>query len=956
MSAQIIPDSTLKNTTITSKTGSITTIDGGSQIGVDLFHSFSSLNSKRNEVIYFNNKNSIINIFARVTGKSSSNIDGKIRSNGTANLFLINPNGIIFGPNSSLDIGGSFLATTADGIKFNDGYIYSSSKKNIEPLLAIRNPIELLFSLESASIQNQSLEGLSVIPSRTISLIGKTLKLEGGNLIAPDGQIVLASVDYDNKISFSQNHSFPFDLIFNFDNVLNFEDIYISNLSISDVSGKKGGDIQVFGRNISLKEGGRIQSLTFGPGKGGEIIVNASESLSLLGNTNLNSPLDTRFKRFGFLIPQKTSILSSTLGTGRSASIKIDAKTLNIHDGADITTATDSLGAAGDISINILESMNISGEAPIIDLVQDQIPFNNPITRDFLIDASVSSAIRSRTPLTLDGGQGGNIEISTENLNLINGGFISTGSDKGQGGKLTISASGNVEIFGSTKSGAATSFLTAATNTNKNASALTLNAKNLFLREGGGITVSTFSSGKGGDITISTSESVQLSGVRRDGRFPSLINSGSFGSGDAGSILIKTNAFIVEDGAEISAPALNLGNGGNLTVLAKSVDVSKGGKILTSSLGFGNAGNINVSAVESIRISGQESGLFANTGGDAQGGNIFVKARDLTVQKEGKFVTTTNGRQSAGNIDLEVQDSILVEGHSSGLFANTAVGSTGPGGSITIDPRIVLIKDGAKISVNSEGTGPGGSIFLGSSNLFLDSGTISANSNNNIGGNISLSIENFILLRNGSNISTTSLDDATGGNIDIKADFIVAAPTENSDITANSFGGKGGQIRLFTDGIVGLRVREQNTIFSDITAISQNNPQLNGSVIVSTPETDPTDNLTEQSEVVEPRQEVAQGCRPGQALGGSTFVHVGRGGLPPGPHGTRTPNNIWQDLRTYNLQAPNTVDPYSISSLPTSSPKIVEATGWIKDSQGRIYLSARVPHPAHSPQPAAATC
>ncbi|MEP0798140.1 filamentous hemagglutinin N-terminal domain-containing protein [Trichocoleus sp. DQ-A3] len=121
--AQIQADGTL-GTTVNSSTflpcNTSCTIEGGTQAGNNLFHSFGSFSIPNGGIADFLiNNSAIANILARVTGASPSDIQGLIRGGGNANLFLINPNGIIFGPNTQLDIGGSFVATTANAIAFS---------------------------------------------------------------------------------------------------------------------------------------------------------------------------------------------------------------------------------------------------------------------------------------------------------------------------------------------------------------------------------------------------------------------------------------------------------------------------------------------------------------------------------------------------------------------------------------------------------------------------------------------------------------------------------------------------------------------------------------------------------------------------------------------------------------------------------------------------------------------
>ncbi|WP_193201035.1 filamentous hemagglutinin N-terminal domain-containing protein, partial [Nostoc sp. MG11] len=184
--AQITPDNTLPNNSIVTPDGSTLNITGGTQSGSNLFHSFGEFSVPNGGTADFNNAVDIQNIISRVTGGSASNIDGLIRANGTANLFLINPNGIIFERGARLDIGGSFVGTTANAIGFGDRGFFSASNPNTPELLTV-NPSAFLFNqIATTPIQNNSIV-LRVPDGNSLLLVGGDINMDGGRLNAFGG-------------------------------------------------------------------------------------------------------------------------------------------------------------------------------------------------------------------------------------------------------------------------------------------------------------------------------------------------------------------------------------------------------------------------------------------------------------------------------------------------------------------------------------------------------------------------------------------------------------------------------------------------------------------------------------------------------------------------------------------------------------------------------------------------
>ncbi|MCC0178461.1 filamentous hemagglutinin N-terminal domain-containing protein, partial [Waterburya agarophytonicola K14] len=256
--AQVTSDSTV-NTQVTQN-GNIAEITGGETRGSNLFHSFQDFSVQTGNEAFFNNADSISNIFSRVTGGNISNIDGAIRANGSASLFLINPAGIIFGENSSLNIGGSFYGSTASSILFEDGE-FSAVDNLQEPILTVNAPIGLGFRDEPGDIINRASTGnsLEVSPGETIALLGGNVTFDGGGIFAPGANVEIGGLTEAGEISIAE------------DNTLRFPDsvargnVLLTNTSNLNVPGEGGVTINArdfeINTNSAIRTGGKLRRI-----------------------------------------------------------------------------------------------------------------------------------------------------------------------------------------------------------------------------------------------------------------------------------------------------------------------------------------------------------------------------------------------------------------------------------------------------------------------------------------------------------------------------------------------------------------------------------------------------------------------------------------------------------------------------------------------------------------------
>jgi large exoprotein involved in heme utilization and adhesion len=393
-----------------------------------------------------------------------------------------------------------------------------------------------------------------------------------------------------------------------------------------------------------------------------------------------------------------------------------------------------------------------------------------------------------------------------------------------------------------------------------------------------------------------------------------------------------------------------VGKGGNIDINAATLSLTDAASLQTLSgsasdtqpAGRGDAGNVNINVSGAIDIAGKigtaPSGIFSRveTGTLGNGGNITIDADSLSLRDGARLEASTFGQGNAGTIKVNAAANITISGKSSNF--NSA------------------------LFVNSQSTtGTAGDIIVTSPRVTLDnSGTLNAQSASGNGGNINLQTD-LLLLRRGAQISTTAgtaRDGGNGGNINIDAPsgFIVAVPRENSDITANAFTGSGGRVQIIAFGIFGMTVRSREDLArllgtldptqldprllptSDITAISQTNPSLNGQVTTITPDVDPNSGLVNLP-AVPVDTEVAQGCTAGGSQATSEFIVTGRGGLPPNPGDTLSTDAVQVDLMSLNPEVNKPSTP-AVSTNLTSSAPLVEAQGWVIDANGKVVLTA----------------
>ena len=637
--AQIVPDATLPNNSRVTRSGNTSIIEEGTKAGSNLFHSFEQFSVPTGSTAYFNNAADIQNIISRVTGKSVSNIDGLLRANGTANLFLLNPNGIIFGPNASLNIGGSFLASTANSLKFADGNQFSATAPQTTPLLTISVPIGLQFGENAGSIRNQSQAsdrngervGLQVKSGKTLALVGGEVTLEGGTLTTPGGRIELGSVAGSGLVTLNPTNK---GWTLGYEGIQNFQNIELFQHAVVDASGKSGGDIHVQGKLVRVTDGSQIAAKTLGSGLGGNLVINASEEVIVSGESI--KPQDKNFSR----------LTTRTEASGSGGNLTITTGKFFVQGGAQVSAGTRGSGSGGTLTVNASKEVEISGAS---------------------VDGQVQSRLTTRTE---SGGTAGNMIITTGKLLIRNGGQVSTGAlggSTGAGGSLTINASDSVEVSGfifipDADSEPTFSRITTRTRGDGTAGDMVINTNKLVIWDGGQVSAGTLptSKGNGGNLTINAADSVQVIGTAAN--IPgepvrSRLTNRTENDKPAGNLRISTGKLIVRDGAEVSVDSLRgSAQAGNLEIKARSIQLENEAT-LNARAKSADGGNITLQLQDLLllRHNSQISATAGITQGSGNGGNITIKAPNgfiVAVPNENSDIAANAFTGSGGKVEI----------------------------------------------------------------------------------------------------------------------------------------------------------------------------------------------------------------------------------------------------------------------------------------------------------------
>ncbi|MTJ53525.1 S-layer family protein [Anabaena sp. UHCC 0253] len=620
---------------------------------------------------------------------------------------------------------------------------------------------------------------------------------------------------------------------------IKFEGISAAESLVEERAVGNAGGVEISTKSLELLGDSRLNANTFGQGNAGNVKITATDTVKFDGKSGVSSQVALK-------------------AVGNAGGVEISTKSLELLNGSYFSASTFGKGNAGSVKITATDTVKFEG---------------NSAAESGVVEGAVGNA--------------GGLEISTKSLELL--------------GESRL----NANTFGKGDAGI-----------------IKITTKNLNIQgRGAGITASTTDKGNGGSIIINADE-VNITNVNR------------FNISNADGINI-------DNLAGIAALTTSQGNSGNIIINAsKEININGNSLLTVETTSTGNAGNIEITTPQ-LKIQ-NAANVSAATSGSGKGGNIQINANDFKTESGGKLITTTSAVGQAGTIILKIKDNLYLTGEDTGIFANTKKGSTGAGGSIDIDPITMLIENGASIKVDSQGTGIAGNIKIEAGNLTLNNrGTISAETFGGEGGNITLNVAKDIRLRNNSLISAEAGNAGNGGNININAGgFVLAFLNENSDIVANAFAGTGGTVTGKAVGIFGFRqFIKERTPESDFIASSKLG--IDGIVSIETNQ----QNLPQVSPDfinIESLNKNVCAIKDDKIAGGNSFTITGKGGLPLDSYEliSNSPAFVeWENNSEVVTQVSNS--PVKVTQKNTNHPqKIQQAQGWIIGENGKVILTA----------------
>ncbi len=767
----------------------------GKQVGANLFQSFGKFGLTAGESATFSGPATIGNVIGRVTGGNPSSINGQLRSTiAGASLYLINPSGVVFGPKATVNVSGSFHASTANYLELADGAKFRATMPRGSTLSAAPPAAFGFLNARAAAI---TVNGSALGPvAGTLGLVGGKVSIRGGRLTAPGGTIQVTSVAGAGDVPVDPQKTAAL-------TVRKFGAVGIAGGSALDVDNQKargpGGSVFIRAGRLTIA-GSEIDADNFGAGSGGQIALRGDRRIALEKGADVHAfaagrgagaGIDLSTGPDGGFAADASSVLTGSAGTGAAGRVSLTTGRLTLSGGAALGSLAEGVGRAGAVAVTS-RSMVVDGRA----------------------DNSNATEIGSRTS---GSGRAGNVTVKTGNLAVRGNGEINSITfGPGDAGSVSIEVAQALSI----DAGASPLLTGISTQSNNvastgNAGSLTIEAGSLAIDRGGQITASTSGLGASGDVSIAVAGKLAIDGAgvsRGTGIFANTtaakggdagdiavaaaraqiltngeISSSTLGSGDAGDVSVRIKGALTIDGsretgltgiASNNGEAGATGNAGKVSVRAQVLALRADGEISSSTLGAGNGGTVHVTApnltVDDASISSDsQAGSVGNAGDvNVNAGNLALLDGFVSSNSLGTFMEKPASAGNAGRVGVTAGN-LRIAGNA-GISSDTA--GPGKGGEVDVSGADITLRGGAFISSEADGSGAGGDVTVTAARRLLLNSTgsdnqsaIDANGNGaGKAGEVSVSAQS-ITLRAGSFISSEANGNGAGGDVTVTA-------------------------------------------------------------------------------------------------------------------------------------------------------------------------------------------
>jgi filamentous hemagglutinin family protein len=730
------------------------TADLGLTRGPNLFHSFTQFDLKAGDVARFSGPANIQNILSRVTGGRPSAIDGAIRSDiAGANLFLINPEGIVFGPNASVDVSGSFSASGANYLKLADDARFVASLDADDSLLSTA-PVAAFGFLNRSGGSVDVQGSLKAGPNANLSIVGTSVSVsDGARLEAAKGHIQLRGVGFGGEVAVPApvsggspgNGGIPG--AGGGDIVIRGGALVVDNALIHSSTSGGNIDIAVTDR-IEVRGGGQILTSSTPTTRGGNILIEAP-SLVIDGLDGL----------------EPTRIAAETFSENPQAAggnIIINSDIVTMQGGAEISVSTFGAADAGRLEITSTDfRMQGSDFAQFpTQIIANAAPFiggtsgtgGQIVVRSDSIEISNGAGILAST--TGDANAGA-VELEARSILLNDGGVTTFTAGAGQGGEIRIRGS-DLTLDGPFASLTA---LTTGLNEQRpagNGGLIEILVDRLRLYNDAAISATTFGHGNGGNIRITADDIVLDTATFQEGSIPGITAAsnpsffGGGGGGRGGDITLEAGTLALHNSMLISATTATTGDGGSINIYADTITLDSHASIQSASLAEGRAGTLSIRAGHNVLLNGESTISTSALG--SSGGDIRVQAGN-EIRLDHSSMTAQAGPGGGGNITLLAPALIY-------LFHGTLTAqAAGDGGNLTIDPVFFILNESALISRSTSANG--GNISILSDYFFQSSSLIDASAPFGLPGTVSVSAPEVDLSGSLVGLPNTLLDAST---------------------------------------------------------------------------------------------------------------------------------------------------------------------------------------------------